>query len=261
MAAIDKIYLNKGDYFKLKEWCSTQPALYDKYGKETHLIDWLHNYEDADFKDEDDVKPVMNNPYYIDAYIIRNCPIDGVQKELMVNYGYWSQERIKEYYENVKNWSDKDNCPYWAKLEDFVFNEDGTITLKGIETSDYELIKDGKLYNAPISGLTNTVLFGKHFKCIKHPFVYYNRAFKMRYWFVDVKLPEGLDYMWYHDETNTWDFAADFVISTWCSSSCVRYKTIKAIKRQIRRWKLPIGTIVRCTGRYVGDTYEFIVTK
>ena len=36
-----------------------------------------------------------------------------------------------------------------------------------------------------------------------------------------------------------------------------RADTIKAIKRSILKWKLPVGTIVKCTGRYVGDIYEF----
>ena len=63
--------------------------------------------------------------------------------------------------------------------------------------------------------------------------------------------------MWYHENTNTWDFSEEFVISDCISSCCTKYKTIKAIKRAILKWKLPVGTIVKCTGRYIEDTYEF----
>ena len=61
----------------------------------------------------------------------------------------------------------------------------------------------------------------------------------------------------YHKDHNSWDFADEFVNSDGASSTCVQFKTIKAIKRAMRKWKLPIGTIVRCTGRYMADTYEF----
>ena len=49
----------------------------------------------------------------------------------------------------------------------------------------------------------------------------------------------------------------EFVIDEWSSSMCIEFKTIKAIKRAILKWKLPVGTIVTCTGRYVEDTYKF----
>ena len=35
----------------------------------------------------------------------------------------------------------------------------------------------------------------------------------------------------------------------------------RAIKRAIRKWKLPIGTTIECTGRYIYETYIFQVTK
>lgn len=257
MAAIDKIYLRRKDYLELKEWCNKQPPLYDKYGKRTYLKHWIRKINESNFKDEDTALPVMCSPYYIDAYLIRNCPIVGVQKELMLNYGYWSQERIKEYYEQVKSWDQsKGSYPYWARLKDFSVNEDGTITLDGLEKSDYELIKEGKLYNSPVTPYKYEI--GNHIICKKHPLRMYNTALNCKYWFVSVLTPEGLPYMWYHSNTNTWDFSDEFVIGdNWVSSSCVKFKTIRAIKRNILKWKLPVGSIVRCTGRYIGDTYEF----
>lgn len=66
--------------------------------------------------------------------------------------------------------------------------------------------------------------------------------------------------MWYNKDTDTWDFMDEFVISKWKSNTTYA-KTITGLKRKIRKWKLPIGSKVRVSGRYVGENYEFIITK
>lgn len=254
MAAIDKIYVeNWEQYTQFKNWCKEQPKLKDKYGKEVSLTSYVY-----DHTPNDKVFVAFSGPYYLDAYIIRNCPFDFIQEELMVNYGYWSQSRIKEYYDDVKNWSGEGECPYWAKIEDFITLEDGTMTIKGLEKSSYERIKEGELYTSPKRSEYKT---GKHFRCIRHPKVFYNRPFKCKGWFVSVELPETFnEYMWYHSNTNTWDFSSEFVVSDWSSNVAI-VKTIKTLERLMLKWKLPIGTKVRATGRYTFDNYEFIITK
>jgi len=255
MAAIDKIYVNTWEeYIQFKEWCEQQPPLLDKYGKSVKISEYLiTSWSKENWK----CHPIFSAPCYIDAYVIRNCPFDFIQEELMINYGHWSQERIKSFYEDVKNWNSEEKCPYWAKLEDFVFNEDGTITLKGLEKSDYDLIKEGKLYISPFTIYQYEI--GKHIKCIKHPYIKYNRPFKGR-WFVNITLPTESGYMWYHENHNSWDFSDEFVIADW-SSSTAYVKTIKAAKRLMIKWKLPIGTKVTITGYFTNEIYEFLITK
>ena len=256
MAAIDKIYVDSFEKYKLfKDWCMTQPKLKDKYGKETSLIDYVFKYTEWT---DGAVLPVCNNPYYIDAYLIRNCPFDFIQKELMVSYGKWSQDDIKEAHDIVmKRGGEKceSGVYHWLSKEDF-YSENGEIHLYKDET-DYDLIKAGKLYANPQTNKKYKV--GKSFQIIKCPQHKYNRPYKCKRWFVDVEVPEELGYVWYHSNTNTWDFSEEFVIDEWNSSMCIEFKTIKAIKRAILKWKLPVGTIVTCTGRYVEDTYEFKV--
>ena len=252
MAAIDKIYVNNWEqYTQFKEWCEKQPPLKDKYGVSCKLSDYLYKYNNP----FEDCHPIFNAPYYVDAYVIRNCLLDFIQEELMLNYGYWSQKRIKEYYDDIKNWSGEDDCPYWAKLEDFIFNEDGTITLNGLEKSSYELIKENKLYTTPFTN--KKFIIGKHFKCIKHPHIQYNKPFKGM-WFVSVSPPE--DYMWFHSNHNSWDFCDEFVISDW-SSSTAYLKTIRSVKRLLIKWKFPVGTKITITGYFISESYEFIITK
>lgn len=262
MAAIDRIYLKKDDYLTFKEWCKNQPPLHDKYGKEIHITDYLWYIDDDTWKDGDNTRPVMNAPCYVDAYIIKNCPIEGVQEDLMLNYGHWSQKRIREYYENVKNWdSSKGSYPYWAKLEDFIFNEDGTMSIKGLEKSSYEEILDGELYTLPYR--TN-VERGTHVRLTKSPngkkTIPFERPLKGMWWVSVENANDKYDFMWYNKDTDTWDFGDEYVISKWKSDTAY-VKTITALKRKIRKWKLPIGTKVIATGRYIGEEYEFVVTK
>ena len=254
MAAIDKIYVNSFEKYKLfKDWCLAQPKIKDKYGKETSLINYVFNY--TEWKDGA-VLPVCNNPYYIDAYLIRNCPFDFIQEELMLSYGKWSQKSIEAAYDVVmKRGGEK--CErgiyHWLSKEDFsIIN--GKIYLDQGDT-DYDLIKAGKLYATPYTNKKYKV--GKSFKILTCTQPHYNRPFKCKRWFIEIDTPEELGYMWYHSNTNTWDFSEEFVISDWTSSCCTKYKTIKAIKRAILKWKLPVGTIIICTGRYVDDTYKF----
>ena len=217
MAVIDKIYIDKfEDYLLFKEWCKKQPKIKDKYGYECSISDYIFKYNSFV---KGKTYPILNAPYYIDAYLIRNCPFDFIQNELKFNYGYKTQKYI----------------------------------------SDYELIKNEKLYATPYS--QKNYIIGKHIKCIKHPSILYNTPFDNKFWWVDLDVPEELGYMWYNSNYNSWDFSDEFVINNLHSSVCVKYKTICAIKRAIRKWKLPIGTKVRCTGRYINETYIFEVIK
>lgn len=255
MAAIDKIYVDSFEKYKLfKDWCKTQPKIKDKYGRETSLINYVFKY--TEWK-EGAVLPVCSNPYYIDAYLIRNCPFDFIQEELMLSYGKWTQDEIEEAYDVVMK-RGGENCKggiyHWLSKEDFIII-DGKISLK--KDSDYDLIKAGKLYSTPYTDKKYEI--GKSIKIIKYPQQHYNRPFKCKRWFTHVDLPEELGYMWYNSNTNTWDFSEEFVIGGWTSNCCTKYKTIRAIKRAILKWKLPVGTIVTCSGRYVGDNYEIMI--
>lgn len=256
MAAIDRIYVNSwGEYKQFKEWCEVQPSLTDKYGKHVMLTVYLYPYNE----EKGGCQSIFCAPYYVDAYLIRNCPFDFIQKELMVNYGHWSQEKINEAFEMVTNRTKENEMFYtWLTTDDFKV-VDGVVTMPNLEESHYSQIKRGVLHSSPLT--VNEYEVGKHFKCTKHPKYMYNTPFGCKQYFIDVTLPSGMiGYMWYHKEHNTWDFSDEFVDCEWTSSSAF-CKSIKALKRLIIKWKFPIGTKVRATARYLFDEYEFVVTK
>ena len=215
MAAIDKIYITSlKQYDEFAEWCRQQPMLTDKYGYQESITKYLYPRPTSDRE-----CCAFMAPYFVDAYVIRNCPLDYIQEELKINYG-----------------------------------------------SDYDDIKSGKLYTKPTTDCEYVV--GKHCKVVKIPIDgHCNRPYKTKSWWVDVVLPEDTPYpyMVYHTggkkKPDTWDFCDEFVIDYEWGSSSTMVKTISALKRRIPKWKLPVGTKVRATGPYIGDEWEFLVTK
>ena len=148
-------------------------------------------------------------PYYVDAFLIRNCPFEFIQNELQLNYG-----------------------------------------------DSYELIKNGELFTSPTTAIEYKV--GRHFRCIKRPkFAKWNRPYAGK-WHINVSPPNG--FMWYNKDTNSWDFSDEFVYSKW-SSSMSTCNTIRALKRLMVKWKLPVGATVEAYGRFTCDTYVFEITK
>lgn len=265
MAAIDKIYIGWDDYCKLKEWCESQPPLYDKYGTKCYIKDYLWDLEEEDFKFDSGEwhdRPVMNNPYYIDYYIMKNCDIEGVLEAVGINYGHFPESWVQEYYNMVKD--NGGPCGIW-KEEDFIVDEDGTVHLRQPKDSTYSRIRSGKEEISPIS---EHYVAGKHFRLYHSPHDFQCCNFntcKLGNWMVDVILPEhfGGRHMWYHSykhKPGTWDLIGDFVCDAECSSSCAIVGSIKALKRKIRKWNLPVGAIVVAKGRYIVEHYEFIVT-
>lgn len=246
MAAIDKIYLKDYDkYTEFKTWCGSQPKLKDKYGKEVSISDYLFPIKKEEWKDN---SPVSLFPYYVEAYIIRNCPIEDVQKELMRNWGHWTQEDIKDYYKEVCSWNGEGAYPYWARKEDFILHEDGTMTIDGLDKSEYSRILEGELHAKPCVDYE----VGKHFKLPKH---LKNRPSSGK-WYIKIEVADDL--MIYHEGTNTFDFRCEFVSHGGIQSyECVA-KTIGTLKRKIRKWKLPVGAIVLATSRT--ENYKFKIT-
>ena len=290
MAAIDKIYVNSMEEYKLfRAWCEQQPPILDKYGTKCKLTDYMFTWTDRDDTDGRDF-PVMNAPCYIDAYIIRNCPYDFIQKSLMLNYGYETDEEIKEVYEEyILNRSEEDQAlidetngeypqkpiPYWWLSKDDFIVEGDKVSLKNRKKSSYEMILDNEIYTSPIDH--DDFIPGKHVRIVsvtidgKTNRPYRTKKHKVKRWNVDFKSPDGSAEIWNHEHKygkyakhkyGTFDFGDDFVRYEWATTGLVTWpKTIKSLIRILRKAGLPVGTIVTAKGRFVGDEYVFEITK
>lgn len=65
--------------------------------------------------------------------------------------------------------------------------------------------------------------------------------------------------LWYDEKQNK--FLLPYEFGDGRSSYANKCRSIKAVIRLIRKWKLPVGTIIDVSGRYVGEEYRFIVKK
>ena len=287
MAAVDKIYVNSyKEYKEFQEWLLKQPKLKDKYGTEISIYNYFfYWWDDPKYWEKDESRPAFSAPYYVDAYIIRNCPLEYVQKDLMLNYGHKNQEDIDEMYNSVINrtpeeqklideangtFPSKPISWWWLNKDDFEI-VDNVVRMKLLEKSDYERIRDGELYTSPT--LEGTYEIGKHFNIVKRPFYQNICNYPIRYtnkdgvkrqpeWDISIKVPND-DYMWWHNSSKigTWDFSSEFVENCRWSSSESTCPSLKSLKRRILKWKLPVGTIVTLRGGYVGEDYKIIVKK
>ena len=77
MAAVDKIYGNKEEYYTLWNWCK-------KRNKEAlgYFYDW-----DWDCEDWDGIHPLTNFPESIDMWLLENCDLDWVVDRIKNQYG------------------------------------------------------------------------------------------------------------------------------------------------------------------------------
>lgn len=220
MAAIDKIYVNNW-----KDFCEVR--------------DYFMNTE---FVANNGTKCVLKNYIYDNDWVYEDF-FDGEVEVAVTNTPckvdyylamYCPLKVVQEYLDNAYR-GDWRNVSYW---------------------SDYLTFKRNS---------------GSKIKVIKYPkFGKINKALNQRFeWQIEVKTPilsnftfftkQNYEYPTYYGDTNQWiyDYELEFPIDT--SMGICTYKTIKSLVRNIRKWKLPKGSIVTAQGRYEGERYEFLI--
>lgn len=108
---------------------------------------------------------------------------------------------------------------------------------------------------------------GNKIKVIKYPkFGKINKALNQRFgWHISVHTVRKTEYFeckerpCYHEDTNQWIYENELEFPMDKSYGLCNYKTIKSLIRNIRKWKLPKGSIVTAQGRYIGEHYEFLI--
>lgn len=135
-----------------------------------------------------------------------------------------------------------------------------------------KLVYSNEYYDSIKNGTSEWDKFTKegkvstHFKIVKYP--WYGKCNRwVRMWhtithtlyypcvWIECSHPE-ID-LNYDEESNKWIW--QYELGHWNSNVCHRkIKTIKAVMRHIRNWQLPKGTVVKVSGRYVGETWEIL---
>ena len=97
MAAIDKTYIKTYNQYKeVYDWCKDIVVTF-KNKISFKPSDFICEYTEDDFNQlpENSEIVLWNTPYYMDKWLIRNCPIDFIQKRLKEQYG--------NDYDDIKN--------------------------------------------------------------------------------------------------------------------------------------------------------------
>jgi len=245
MAYIDKIYVKTREQAaEFKEWCKTQ-VLTDKYGKTVSLAHWCY---DNDYLDNVDwssgEKPVFSASWDQDYYIIRNCPFDYIQNRLKVMYG-------EEAYNGIKNgtYIPEDERPK-------------SCTKPGYHYRIYPVeIIDNRLFTKPIANCFHISIYKNQIteNSSYLQFMGYNHYLTLH----AVYDKNNELKKWYRTKTKigTWDTMYDFVIADGFSEDCCDCKSLKALTRRIRKWGLPIGTVLIVEDPKYKITYKIVIKK
>lgn len=130
----------------------------------------------------------------------------------------------------------------------------------------YDLIKNGTLYSEPCIRYE----IGNHFATVNKPNVKINKNRTKRPWLVTVDAPSNLysrynvditdSRMWYVPDKDDWGFVDEFT-NKHITNVNFSVNTIKALQRRIRKWNLPIDSIVTVTDITLTYKYKFKIIK
>lgn len=77
MAAIDKIYANREDYFTFQNWCKQHRP---------DALRYFYPCEIDDFPDDATILPATNFTEELDMWLLDNCPLDFVIERIRFQY-------------------------------------------------------------------------------------------------------------------------------------------------------------------------------
>lgn len=100
MAAIDKTYIKTYNQYKeVYDWCKDIVVTlnFNKKNISFKPSEFLNELKEDDFNNLSENRELVlwNTPWYMDKWLIRNCPIEFIQKRLKEQYG--------DDYDAIKN--------------------------------------------------------------------------------------------------------------------------------------------------------------
>lgn len=227
MAAIDKTYVKTYNQYKeVYDWCKDIVVTFDDtFVKNVSFkpFDFISEYTEDNFNQlpENGELVLWNTPYYIDNWLIRNCPIDFIQKRLKEQYG--------EDYDNIKN----GNCKMYER------NRLG----KDIH---FKVIKKPHVYG--------------RFSFIYTDRQNQLRVYKEnRKGLWDISIKDKDNYWYYNEKHDYWTSVIEGLPFDSCT--CILKKknlNIKSIYRYLRKWNLPAGLKITTDNVWFDFGWELI---
>ena len=237
MAAIDKTYVTKQELLEAINWAKKVGQVEMENGYIFKPLNFIYAHNDLDdphyFDEEYDEYVLWNTPIWFDRWLWNNCPLEFVKERLMYQYSEEDRKKFENYaYHNLKS-----NLDFGSQHYTF---------LKEPKWKGHKwFMGHGRKDNpCPDKKVTQT-------------------------YFIDIKTPQNDNYDWWNDELVYDDQLNDWVLRKDMLPYGGQYvwqyyhknhPTKKAIIRELRRWYIPKGYIVRVYQlAYKGMDFEILV--
>lgn len=230
MAGIDKTYIKTYNQYKeVCDWCKDIIVTFDNtFVKNVSFkpSDYIHEYTEDDFNNlpENGELVLWNTPSYMDKWLIKNCPIDFIQKRLKEQYG--------DDYDGIKN----------GNYETYKRN--------GLaQYIHFKVIKKPHVYRR----------FSFIYTDRQNKLRVYKDN-KMGVWDIRIK---DKDYCWfYNEQCDYWTNNIEgFPFDAFTCTLKKKNLNIKSICRYLRKWNLPAGIKITIDNAYFDDYGWELITK
>ena len=239
MAGIDKTYVNRAELKEAVDWANKVGVVTLENGYTFRPINWIRGYNDIDEPDfwtreEDEFYILWNTPTWLDRWLWLNCPLSFVRDRLREQYGDENDEDsgLKDF----ENWKYEDT----KKRPDF--GKQKYTFLKFPKCHGAKWFMNNARRNNPFPGKCKQLTYEMEITSPDGWTEDLNYDEKTDAWYKTMgMLPCGYeDYIWqnYHK----------------------RIPSKKSIIRELRRWYIPSGYIVKLVSlRYKGMDIEILV--
>lgn len=227
MAAIDKTYVNKEQLLKAIEWAKEVDKATLENGSTFYPLDFIYGYNDIDdpiFWEKERKEYILwNTPIWYDRWLWLNCPLSFVRERLQEQYS-------SDYLEKFESWT------YEKPV-----NRKKKYTFLEVPTGyGYKWFMNNARYNNRWPHNSKQLTYE-----------------------IEVKSPDEKYERGYDEELNQWYPKFDFLP---CYGNFIwqryhkRIPSKKSIMRQLDKWALPKGTIVKVKCfRYINMDFKILV--
>ncbi len=223
MAAIDKTYIKTYNQYKeVYDWCKDIVVTFNsKISFKPSDFIWEYTEDDFNQLPENGELVLWNTPYYMDRWLIRNCPIDFIQKRLKEQYG--------NDYEDIKN----GNCEMYER--------------NGLgKDIHFKVIKKPHVYH--------------RFSFIYTDRQNQLRVYKEnRKGLWEISIEDEDNYWCYNKEYDYWtNITEGFPFDSHTCTIKKKNLNIKSIYRYLRKWNLPAGIKITIDNIWFDFGWELI---
>ena len=233
MAVIDKTYVNKQELLKAIDWAKKVGTVTAENGYTFQPLAFIYHYNDLDdphfFDEEREEYILWITPTWFDRWLWNNCPLEFVRDRLMFQYNEEDRKAFENFkFDDPKNRLEK-GYQHYTFLEEPKWKDHKWFMRHGRKDNPWPDKKGMQTYFMEIKAPNNDYL--KDLQYDKETDAWYNRS---------DDVPAYGDYVWQYYHKNP--------------------PTKKSIIRELRRWYIPKGYIVRLYQlKYTGMNFEILV--